>query len=90
MQYAKCKCGKRERWDSGYPIYPCQGCEDCQTTLARGPSGHLPLVPHKMQRHEEKRIIDGKEKYSRIWDGCSVCGDTEEAKPEHPVIDSEG
>jgi hypothetical protein len=39
-----------------------------------------------MQRHEEKRISDGKEKYSRIWDVCSVCGDTEEVKPEQPVV----
>lgn len=85
MQYARCQCGKVERWDSGYPIFPCQGCTDCQTTLARSQSGHSPLAPHKLQRHEEKRTVDGKGVSSRIWDVCSVCGDTQEIKSTKPA-----
>ena len=59
MQYSRCKCGKAERWCSGYPIHPCEGCEDCGTTLSFGPENHKPLQPHKWQEIKEIRIVGG-------------------------------
>jgi hypothetical protein len=47
MQYRRCKCGARERWDSGETVHPCQGCEKCQTTFAQHPDDHKPLEPHQ-------------------------------------------
>jgi len=73
MQYSKCKCGKAERWCSGYPIHPCEGCEDCGTTLSFGPNGHKPLQSHKWQEIKEVRVIDGVEKVERHYWNCSVC-----------------
>lgn len=46
MQYAQCRCGAVVRWDTGDAIHDCQGCERCQTTLARNPDGHKELQPH--------------------------------------------
>ena len=45
MQYSRCKCGKVERWCSGYPIKDTDGCTDCGTTLATHPYEHRELVP---------------------------------------------
>lgn len=46
MQYKRCKCGKSERWDSGYSVKPCEGCDECQTTYAQRAEDHQPLQPH--------------------------------------------
>jgi len=46
MQYRRCKCGKRKRWDTGEAVQPCEGCEACGTTFAQYPSDHKALEPH--------------------------------------------
>lgn len=46
MQYRRCKCGARERWDSGEVVKPCEGCDKCGTTFAQSPSDHRELEPH--------------------------------------------
>lgn len=51
MRYLRCKCGKHEHWNSGVRIWDCQGCRDCNTTIAGGPDGHRsPVPPHQMAR----------------------------------------
>lgn len=47
MQYRRCQCGSRERWDTGEAVHPCQGCAKCQTTFGTGPLDHKPLEPHQ-------------------------------------------
>lgn len=51
MQYRRCKCGKTERWDSGEVVHVCEGCEECQTTFAQGPTGHEPLQSHDYETY---------------------------------------
>lgn len=46
MQYRRCKCGKAERWDSGWAVRECEGCGECQTTYAQRAEDHKPLQPH--------------------------------------------
>lgn len=46
MRYMRCKCGKVTCWTSmGHP--ECQGCEECNTTLAESPDGHSTPAPHE-------------------------------------------
>lgn len=49
MQYKRCKCGKKERWDTGEIVHPCQGCSECGTTFAGLRGGHAPLEPHNWE-----------------------------------------
>ncbi len=46
MQYWRCKCGKREVWESGETPALCETCPDCGSTLAQTPDGHQQSVPH--------------------------------------------
>ncbi len=48
MNYLRCKCGKAEMWESGMEVrpWPCQGCPECKTTYASGPSHHETLQEH--------------------------------------------
>ena len=82
MKYAKCKCGECERWDSGYPIFECQGCTKCGTTLAHGPSGHKPLKPHTWKEIVKTTKVDGKVVDEERYKVCDVCGYEERQKSE--------
>lgn len=43
MRYFKCRCGQRQFWsDFGPPT--CVLCEQCSTTPASGPNGHLTVA----------------------------------------------
>lgn len=80
MQYKQCKCGKAQRWDSGYGVQPCEGCEECQTTFAGHPEGHQPLQPHTFEVYYE----GGKE--PNPVQMCTRCHHTvrPEKKPAEP------
>lgn len=68
MKYYRCRCGKREHWNSGFPIYDCQGCRDCNTTIAGGPEGHrTPVPPHQMARLQVESD-EGEAFEHRCWD----------------------
>ena len=54
MQVWRCKCGKRQRFESGMPPKDCQGCEECGTTLAQHPDGHKPLQPHRPKKQFDR------------------------------------
>lgn len=58
MQYKQCKCGGRQRWDSGEVVQPCEGCSKCGTTFADGPDGHKALEPHDWQPRYDR--VTGK------------------------------
>lgn len=73
MKYAMCKCGELAMWHSGYPIHPCQGCEECQTTLAEYPDDHRPLQPHQWQVVEETKTVDGVVVKHVKYEHCAVC-----------------
>lgn len=73
MQYFKCRCGNAERWCSGYPVHPCEGCEECGTTLASGPNGHEQLQPYKWQLVEDVTRVDGVEIRRNAYYRCMVC-----------------
>ena len=67
MQYWRCKCGKEECWESGFPPANCVGCDECKTTLGLNPDMHKPLEPHDLElRYDEKT---GKPSYQR----CKKC-----------------
>lgn len=63
----RCKCGKITAWSS-MGVQPCQGCEDCKTTLASHPDQHKPLEPHEEQIIYNQ--LTGKPDYIR----CKRCG----------------
>lgn len=44
----RCKCGKCTGWSS-MGMSDCQGCEECNTTLASHPEGHKELAPHEYE-----------------------------------------
>lgn len=67
MQYARCKCGAVEHWDSGYMLHPCQGCEKCNTTISRFKTGHKELEPHK----PKKQFNTNTGEFSHYI--CAVC-----------------
>lgn len=68
MRYKRCKCGAVYIWDSGYPEYPCQGCEKCKTNCTDHPDHHVDLQPHKLERIIYSQTT-GKPQYKV----CSVC-----------------
>ena len=46
MRYMRCQCGERQCWTSmGHPS--CDVCEQCGSTLAEGPNGHVEQTPHE-------------------------------------------
>ena len=49
MIYRRCKCGKCESWESGMPPAPCQGCEECRTTMETSPGLHRTPLPHSLK-----------------------------------------
>jgi hypothetical protein len=77
MQYKRCKCGEVEIWDSGYPEYPCQGCEKCNTTCSSSPTRHIELKPHIFTK-----IIYSQSTGKPEFQTCGVCGIMERLKEE--------
>ena len=57
MKYRRCKCGKLTSWGSMGP-QPCEGCEECNTTLALAPDMHKAPIPHEWETETVSR--DGK------------------------------
>jgi hypothetical protein len=52
MRYMRCKCGKCECWTSmGHAS--CDGCDECNSTLAEGPDGHRDIAPHDFREEWE-------------------------------------
>jgi len=49
MNYWRCKCGKSEKWESGMPPRPCEGCDECGTTFATHATGHMMRAPHNLE-----------------------------------------
>jgi hypothetical protein len=45
MKFYRCRCGKAEMYGSESPK-SCEGCEECQTTLAEMPSEHRIPTSH--------------------------------------------
>ena len=70
MRYMQCRCGRRTCWTTmGHPS--CDGCPECHTTLAEGPSGHTDIQPHRFG--PPRWIIDsesGERWQERI---CAAC-----------------
>lgn len=48
MQYSRCKCGRITSWGS-IGSSKCDGCSDCNTTLAQHPDYHEELMPHDLK-----------------------------------------
>ena len=46
MKFHQCKCGKRQYFESGMLPQPCQGCDECNTTLTTRPDRHKTPEPH--------------------------------------------
>ena len=46
MQYYRCKCGLRRMFGSDTPR-PCEGCDQCNTTLEQDPDHHTTPEPHQ-------------------------------------------
>lgn len=59
MQYMRCKCGKRESFNSGMPTPACVTCEKCGSTLWFNAEGHPKPIPHlyKAQLHNGQLIV---------------------------------
>lgn len=68
MKYYRCKCGKAEMWGSDGPR-PCQGCDECHTTLAGHPDDHKEPIPHDWTT--ETTLRDGKVVHERTY--CKRC-----------------
>lgn len=45
MKHYRCKCGRAESLSDDSP-WDCEGCDECNTTLAENPSGHRTPIPH--------------------------------------------
>lgn len=75
MRYLRCKCGKKEMWDSGYPVHDCQGCDKCKTTFAETEDGHRTLQPHIWDDHEEVKKVNGMVVEQKKYEKCSFCGE---------------
>ena len=54
MLYSRCKCGKREGWDSGMPPAPCDVCPECGSARAYSPSTHPEPEPHRFHAEIER------------------------------------
>jgi len=55
MQYYRCKCGKREFWGSGMVPAPCDGCDECGTTLTQNLDNHeTPRAHQLIRRYKEE------------------------------------
>ncbi len=65
----RCKCGKVTGWSTD-GMHPCQGCNECNTTLATHPDEHKPLKPH------EERIIYNRSTGKPDYIICKRCGAT--------------
>ena len=72
MKYYRCKCGKSESWGS-LPPRPCEGCEECNTTLASHPDYHRSPDDHTFV--ETKVKIDGGH---GILTRCQYCHKTKD------------
>jgi hypothetical protein len=46
MQYWRCKCGKREVYESGMSPQACEVCSVCGSTFSQSPSTHPEPIPH--------------------------------------------
>lgn len=66
MQYLRCKCGNVTAWSS-MGTYDCEGCSECQTTLAAHPNNHRPLQPHKM-------VTSYNQNTGKPYKRCANCG----------------
>lgn len=68
MQYYRCKCGTIETWSNDVPIYDCQGCTTCNTTIALTPLDHKVLIPHDFNK------IRYNENTGKPYTVCTICG----------------
>ena len=86
MRYMRCKCGARECWTSmGHAT--CDPCEDCGTTLAESPNGHVPVTEHRWS--EPRGEIDAKTGERWQQRTCVACMKTERITESVPT-DAEG
>ncbi len=46
MQFWRCECGKCEKYESGMPPQPCEGCDECGTAFAQRPGDHVQKIGH--------------------------------------------
>jgi hypothetical protein len=49
MNYWRCKCGRQTSWESGMPPAKCEGCNECNTTLAMYPDMHETPIEHDLE-----------------------------------------
>lgn len=70
MNYHRCKCGKREAWESGMSPQPCQVCSECGSTLAMHPDYHAEPQAHQLEPRYDSRTG----KLSRNI--CTRCGES--------------
>ena len=68
MKHYRCECGKVRFFGSDSP-QPCQGCDDCGTTLAQSPTMHKERIPHHYTTEEMFR--DGVKIKTRVY--CTRC-----------------
>ena len=73
MQHYRCKCGKATAHTSGTPMYDCQGCKECKTTLAQSENGHKELIPHDLEDFKEIHEVDGVQKVVKHYKRCKRC-----------------
>lgn len=67
MQYYRCRCGKMESIGS-MPPSPCQGCEQCNTSLETHPDNHKAPAKHDF-RQQPVETDEGTKQISR----CRFC-----------------
>jgi len=66
MNYLRCKCGKITSWSSYTSAKDCEGCKECNTTLAVDISLHKPLVDHNY-------VTKYNSNTGKPYKVCSVC-----------------
>jgi hypothetical protein len=77
MQYGRCECGAVQSWDSGMPQHDCQGCEECNTTIASYKTGHKPLQRHKPKKKFNQNTGEFSHYHcSECYERCDEDGNT--------------
>jgi len=68
MLYYRCKCGKHEAWGSDSPPL-CAKCDECGTSLATGPKGHVEPKDHDFSMVTQVKTDEGLKPLTR----CKYC-----------------